>query len=82
MNNPFLNKNRKFILEIENSLSEQYKEIDRITELNDYKVIKSMQENQLSQADFAWTTGYGYGDYGRKKSKKYTLIYFTLKMLL
>lgn len=43
MNNPFLNKNRKFILEIENSLSEQYKEIDRITELNDYKVIKSMQ---------------------------------------
>lgn len=78
MNNPFLNKNRKFILEIENSLSEQYKEIDRITELNDYKVIKSMQENQLSQADFAWTTGYGYGDYGREKVEKiYSDIFHT-----
>lgn len=41
--------------------------IDRIKEYNQYKVINSMQNARLSSTDFNWTTGYGYGDIGRKK---------------
>jgi cystathionine beta-lyase family protein involved in aluminum resistance len=39
--------------------------IDCIKELNQIKVIKAMQDNNLSETHFPGTTGYGYGDRGR-----------------
>ncbi len=46
-------------------LTERFAQIDKITELNQAKVIAAMQKNRVSAACFAATTGYGYDDVGR-----------------
>lgn len=51
--------------EIENNLKERFSHIDRITEYNQLKVLKAMQDNRVSDVHFAATTGYGYNDIGR-----------------
>ena len=56
----YVNAKEKLILD-------KFKDIDKIKEYNQYKVINAMQINRLSSADFYWTTGYGYGDIGREK---------------
>lgn len=53
--------------EIEDTLQERFKEIDRIKQYNQYKVLKAMQECRLSDQHFNWTAGYGYNDIGREK---------------
>jgi Cystathionine beta-lyase family protein involved in aluminum resistance len=40
--------------------------INSTREYNQYKVIKAMQDNNLSDTHFAGTTGYGYDDRGRE----------------
>lgn len=52
------------------SLEERFKEIDKIAEFNQLKVIEAMQKNKVSAPDFAATTGYGYDDVGRDKLEK------------
>ena len=47
------------------SLKERFKEIDKIAEFNQAKVLCAMQKNRVSAACFAATTGYGYDDVGR-----------------
>ena len=39
--------------------------VDYISELNQQRVIKSMQECRISERHFSPSTGYGYGDDGR-----------------
>ena len=56
----YVNEKEKYILD-------KFKEIDKIQEYNQYKVIHAMQECRLTSTDFNWTTGYGYGDMGREK---------------
>ncbi|WFA09733.1 aminotransferase class I/II-fold pyridoxal phosphate-dependent enzyme [Tissierella sp. Yu-01] len=56
-----------YVDDIENAITEKFREIDEIKAYNQFKVIKAMQENRLSSTDFYWTTGYGYGDIGRDK---------------
>lgn len=46
---------------------EKFAEIEEITEFNQQKVLASFIRNCVSEADFAGTTGYGYGDRGREK---------------
>lgn len=46
-------------------LENRFKEIDTKAEYNQLKVIKAMQDNQVSEACLLGTTGYGYGDLGR-----------------
>lgn len=41
--------------------------IKEVREYNQYKVLKAMQESNLSDNHFNWTTGYGYNDIGREK---------------
>lgn len=48
-------------------LREHFREIDRVAEYNQAKVIAAMQKNKVSAACFAATTGYGYDDVGRDK---------------
>jgi cystathionine beta-lyase family protein involved in aluminum resistance len=55
----------KFCTGIETSLEERFRQIDKVAEYNQLKVIKAMQENKLSDIHFAATTGYGYNDLGR-----------------
>lgn len=47
------------------NLKERFSEIDAIAEYNQLKVLKAMQECQVSEACLLGTTGYGYNDLGR-----------------
>lgn len=55
-----------FCSEIEASLEARFKEIDSITELNQVKVLKAMQEAKFAEEHMNGTTGYGYNDAGRE----------------
>ena len=46
-------------------LKRRFQEIDRIAEYNQLKVVRAMQECQVSEACLLGTTGYGYNDLGR-----------------
>lgn len=46
-------------------LKERFRQIDDTAEFNQLKVIKAMQEAQVSEACLLGTTGYGYNDLGR-----------------
>ena len=52
------------------ALKERFQAIDRMAEYNQSKVLLAMQENKISAACFAATTGYGYDDVGREKLEK------------
>ena len=56
-----------FGMEIEKGLKERFDKLKETTAYNQLKVIKAMQDNQVSEACFAATTGYGYNDLGRDK---------------
>ena len=56
-----------YAMSIENGLKERFEKIQETTTYNQMKVLKAMQENQVSEACFAATTGYGYNDLGRDK---------------
>ena len=47
------------------SLESRFKEIDKIAEYNQLKVLRAMQECHVSEACLLGTTGYGYNDTGR-----------------
>lgn len=51
--------------EAENRAKERFIEIDSVAQQNTYKVMKAFQDNRVSEACFAGTTGYGYDDLGR-----------------
>ena len=46
-------------------LKSRFEEIDERAEYNQLKVLKAMQDNQVSEACLLGTTGYGYNDIGR-----------------
>jgi cystathionine beta-lyase family protein involved in aluminum resistance len=50
---------------IKRELSGRFDDIDRMAEYNQLKVLKAMQECQVSEACLLGTTGYGYNDLGR-----------------
>ncbi|CCY53387.1 aluminum resistance protein [Coprococcus sp. CAG:782] len=50
---------------IEERLMKRFRDIDKVCEINQIKVIKAMQDNRLNEAHFAGSTGYGYTDEGR-----------------
>ncbi|MBC7959750.1 MAG: methionine gamma-lyase family protein, partial [Vallitaleaceae bacterium] len=55
-----------FCERIENGLADRFREIDRIAEHNQMKVLYAMQKNRVSDIHFAASTGYGYNDLGRE----------------
>ncbi|MDE5779704.1 MAG: methionine gamma-lyase family protein [Lachnospiraceae bacterium] len=69
--------------EIEHSLKERFEKIDYVTECNQLKVLKAMQDHHLSESHFAPTTGYGYNDTGRETLEKvYASIFHTKAALV
>ena len=52
------------------TLDEIYKEIDEICFYNSKKVIEAFWHNNVSEACFNSTSGYGYGDFGRDTLEK------------
>ena len=59
-----------FCQRIWDSLAERFAKIDAVSEANQLKVLKSLQENQVSEACMLGTTGYGYNDLGRDTLEK------------
>ncbi|MEF9990656.1 MAG: methionine gamma-lyase family protein [Romboutsia sp.] len=57
----------KLSKEVIKDITPRFKEIKKVREYNQYKVLKAMQEANLSDNHFNWTTGYGYNDLGREK---------------
>lgn len=51
--------------EAEKSVSEQFKYIENVCEINQLRVMKAFADNRVSDTHFAPTTGYGYDDIGR-----------------
>ena len=51
--------------EILAGLKARFEQIDEVAEYNQLKVVKAMQECQVSEACLLGTTGYGYNDLGR-----------------
>lgn len=56
-----------FVDECEKQLEEKFERISDISQYNQIKILKAMQDAKLASTDFNWTTGYGYGDIGREK---------------
>ncbi|SDK49430.1 methionine gamma-lyase family protein [Natronincola ferrireducens] len=52
---------------IEEKLYDIYSNLKKIKAYNQYKVLQAMQESNISDQHFNWTTGYGYNDIGRDK---------------
>lgn len=68
----------EYSMNILSSLEGRFKEIDKICEYTQLKVIKAMQENRVSEACLYSTTGYGYNDIGRETLEKvYASIFHT-----
>lgn len=51
-----------YCLSIEEKLKDRFAQIDAVCEINQLKVLKAMQDNRLSEAHFAGSSGYGYTD--------------------
>ena len=49
----------------EEGLTEKFKEIDRIAEANQWKVLEAFQAERIADTHFETTSGYGYTDIGR-----------------
>lgn len=60
----------KYSESILKDLKERFDEIDRLADINQLKVIASMQKNNVSEACMLGTTGYGYNDIGRETLEK------------
>ena len=61
---------RELINQAESEINEQFKIADDICDFNSEKVLKAFQKNNITEADFGMTTGYGYDDIGREKIEK------------
>jgi len=56
--------------EKEELLKDKFDSYNETLEINQYKILKSFQNNRISDMHFSWTTGYGYGDIGREAAEK------------
>ena len=67
-----------FSEEILEKISSRFKKADEIAEYNQLKVLKAFQDNRVSAACFAGTTGYGHDDLGRDTLEKvYACVFHT-----
>ena len=55
----------RFGQEVLAGLSDQFRHIDQVAEVNQAKVIAAMQKNRVNATHFNLSTGYGYDDEGR-----------------
>lgn len=58
------------VRKIEEKLQEVFQQVDAGVETNQFRVLKSFQENRVSDSHFIPSTGYGYDDIGRDTLEK------------
>ncbi|MDU3153060.1 MAG: methionine gamma-lyase family protein [Anaerococcus hydrogenalis] len=56
----------KYVEKIDTDLEDTFKNLDKISEYNQIKVLKAFKDNKLSSIHFNSATGYGYADIGRE----------------
>ena len=56
----------RYVEKIDTDLEDTFKNLDRISEYNQIKVLKAFKDNNLSSIHFNSATGYGYADIGRE----------------
>ncbi len=59
------NKAKELVLKEEKNLKEEFKKIDKLCDINSLKVLNAFNKNNITEAHFNSTTGYGYDDMGR-----------------
>lgn len=63
---------------MEEKLGDSFQEMDEICAINQLKVLKAFQDNNINDTHFGWNTGYGYDDAGREAVEKvYASIFHT-----
>ena len=60
----------KLINEEEKNIQDIFKKIDEVEFINSLKVIDAFKSENISESDFASSTGYGYNDIGRGKIER------------
>lgn len=69
--------------QVEAQLADKFRQIDKIAAKNTQKVMAAFQDNRVSEACFAGTTGYGYDDLGREVlDKVYAQVFRTESALV
>ena len=63
-------KVEKLSVEVEDELTDIFKNINKQCEINSMKVLNAFQEYNISEMHFGTSTGYGYGDIGRDTIEK------------
>jgi cystathionine beta-lyase family protein involved in aluminum resistance len=58
------------VTEVEQQIKQIHEEIDERIDSNQFRVLKSFQDNKVSDSHFNPSTGYGYDDYGRDTLEK------------
>jgi len=58
------------VAEVEQQIKEIHAEIDERIDRNQFRVLKSFQQNKVSDSHFIPSTGYGYDDFGRDTLEK------------
>jgi cystathionine beta-lyase family protein involved in aluminum resistance len=61
---------QKLVKEVEAQIAPIHQQIDERIETNQFRVLKSFQNNQVSDSHFIPSTGYGYDDRGRDTLEK------------
>ena len=55
---------------VEKEVIQEFEKLGDVRAYNQFKVLKAMQESNLSDNHFNWNTGYGYNDAGRETLEK------------
>lgn len=58
-------KAKELVLKEEENVKEEFKKIDELCDINSLKVLNAFNKNNITEAHFNSTTGYGYDDMGR-----------------
>lgn len=60
----------EFVEKVEKEVIQEFEKLGDVRAYNQFKVLKAMQESNLSDNHFNWNTGYGYNDAGRETLEK------------
>lgn len=62
---------KKAALESENEIADFHRNIDEISERNEWRVLESYRKHKVSDTHFTPSTGYGYDDIGGIRSRRF-----------
>lgn len=71
------------VLKAEAEVRDVFEKVGETMEINQYRVLKAFQENNINDTHFNWNTGYGYNDGGREAIERvYASVFGSEKALV